>query len=76
MIRNIEYASSADVAYDTAIENAVSGGWGYLAHWHGPCPRRHVRSGFEDQPRADPLTSMAIRSSTAADSSDWNSAFV
>jgi hypothetical protein len=29
VIRNIEYTSSADVAYDTAIENAVSGGFGY-----------------------------------------------
>ena len=29
MIRNIEMSSDADVAYDTAIEHAVSGGFGY-----------------------------------------------
>lgn len=28
-IRHIEYASSADAAYDTAFEQAVKGGWGY-----------------------------------------------
>lgn len=29
LIRNIEQTSDADVAYDTAIDNAVSGGFGY-----------------------------------------------
>lgn len=30
LIRHIEYSSSADVAYDTAVESAVRGGWGYI----------------------------------------------
>lgn len=29
LIRQIERTSSADIAYDTAFENAVSAGWGY-----------------------------------------------
>src|SRR5688572_23442318 len=29
LIRNIEYTSNADVAYDTAMECAVAGGFGY-----------------------------------------------
>jgi hypothetical protein len=29
LIKNIEYTSNADTAYDTAIECAVSGGFGY-----------------------------------------------
>src|SRR5882672_10466027 len=29
LIRHIEAASSADLAYDTAVESAVRGGWGY-----------------------------------------------
>ena len=30
LIRNIEYSSQADVAYDTALEHAVGGGFGYF----------------------------------------------
>ncbi|MDP3937736.1 MAG: portal protein, partial [Deltaproteobacteria bacterium] len=30
LIRNIEYSSNADVAYDTAVECAVTGGIGYV----------------------------------------------
>src|SRR5579871_6051136 len=30
LIRHIEYASNASYAYDTAVENAIHGGWGYL----------------------------------------------
>jgi hypothetical protein len=30
LIRNIEYESKADVAYDTALDNACSCGWGYV----------------------------------------------
>ena len=29
LIRNIEYVSKADVAYDTGVEQSVSGGFGY-----------------------------------------------
>jgi len=29
IIRNIEYTSNADIAYDTAVEESVCGGWGY-----------------------------------------------
>lgn len=31
MIRHIEYASNAAFAYDTAVENAIQGGWGWLS---------------------------------------------
>ena len=30
LVRNIESSSNADIAYDTAVENAVSGGFGYM----------------------------------------------
>jgi hypothetical protein len=30
IIRHIETSSGADYAYDTAVENAIRGGWGYL----------------------------------------------
>ena len=39
MIRTIERESSADIAYDTAFDNAVSNGFGYwriMTEWEGP----------------------------------------
>jgi hypothetical protein len=75
LIRNIEYASSADTAYDTATESAVSGGFGYFtididfAHDDtfdlDICIKRVP----------DPLLIYGDPNSTEADSSDWNSAF-
>lgn len=76
LIRHIEYSSNADVAYDTGVENAVGGGFGY---W-----RIGIRHAFDDSFEldvtidrvADPLTVYGDPDSTAADSSDWNTAFV
>jgi hypothetical protein len=76
VIRNIEYTSSADVAYDTAIENAVSGGFGY---WRIGMDHSHDDAFDMDltiNRVPDPLTVYGDPMSTAADSSDWNSAFV
>lgn len=76
LIRNIEVTSNADVAYDTAVENAVYGGWGYIRiatdYAHDDsfdmdiCIKRVV----------NPLTVYGDPSSQEADSSDWNFAFV
>jgi len=76
LIRQIEYASNADIAYDTAIETAVSGGIGYVR-----VATEYARHDVFDQDIvikrvADPLTIYGDPSSDAADSSDWNSAFV
>jgi hypothetical protein len=76
LIRNIEYVSNAAVAYDTAIENAVFNGFGY---W-----RIGKDYAYDDSFDMD-LTIQRIRNpfavygdpfSTAADSSDWNDAFI
>lgn len=76
LIRNIEYTSNADVAYDTAIEASVSGGFGY---W-----RIGMDYAYDDSFEMD-LTIERVANqfsiygdpdSTAADSSDWNVAFV
>lgn len=76
LIRHIEYASNADVAYDTAIESAVGMGFGY---WRVGLDYADSDS-FELDIRidriADPFTVYGDPDSTAADSSDWNSAFV
>jgi hypothetical protein len=76
LIRNIEYASDADVAYDTAIESSVSGGFGY---W-----RVGMDYAYDDAFEMD-LTIDRVANqfsiygdpdSMGADSSDWNLAFV
>lgn len=76
LIRNIEHASSADVAYDTAADFAVSGGFGYIRvaieYAHDDTFDRELRI----QRVANPFTCFGDPLSTAADSSDWNTAFV
>ena len=76
IIRNIEQVSKADLAYDTAIDCAASGGFGYM----------RVDLDYADDDTFDmdirinrvvnPLTVYPDASSTAADSSDWNYCFV
>lgn len=76
LIRNIEYTSNADVAYDTAIESAVTGGFGY---W-----RIVTQYAFDDafdmdlaiKRVANPFSVYGDPNSSEADSSDWNVAFV
>ena len=76
LIRNIEYTSNADVAYDTAVECSVGGGFGY---W-----RVGLDYAYDDSFDLDiqinrvpnPLAIYGDPHSTAADSSDWNVAFV
>jgi hypothetical protein len=76
LIRNIETSSDADVAYDTAIEHAVAQGFGY---WR--INTRYASDDAFDQDIvieriANPFTVLGDPRSTAADSSDWNEAFV
>ena len=76
LIRNIEYTSNADVAYDTGAECAVTGGFGY---W-----RVGLDYAFDDSFEMDirikrvanPLSVYGDPNSTEADSSDWDTAFV
>lgn len=76
LIRNIEYTSNADVAYDTAAECAVTGGVGYF--------RIGIDYAHDDtfdldiliQRIANPFSVYGDPHSTAADSSDWNVCFV
>ena len=76
LIRNIEYTSSADVAYDTGVECAVTAGFGY---W-----RVGLDYAFDDSFDMDiqikrvinPFSVYGDPNSTEADSSDWNTSFV
>lgn len=72
IIRNIEHVSNADVAYDTAIEHSVTGGFGYF--------RVNIDYAHNDafdldimiERISNPLSVYGDPASTAADSSDWN----
>ena len=76
IIRNSEQVSKADLAYDTAIDCATSGGFGYF----------RIDLDYADDDTFDldirinrilnPLTIYPDAASTSADSSDWNYCFV
>lgn len=76
LIKNIEYVSNADIAYDTAVESAVAGGFGYI--------RVGLDYAFDDSFDMDitidrminPMAVYGDPDSTAGDSRDWNLAFI
>lgn len=76
LIRHIEVSSNSDIAYDTAVENAVGGGFGYF--------RIKTDYAYDDSFDLDILIERIANSlsvygdpdSTSADGSDWNSAFI
>ena len=76
LIRNIEQSSNAEVAYDTALEHAVFGGFGYF--------RINTRYATDDtfdqdiviERISNPLSVYPDCYATGADSADWNWCFV
>lgn len=76
LIRNIEYTSNADVAYDTALDHAVTSGFGYFRITTDyACDDQFDQDIFIER-ILNPLTVYGDENSTCADSSDWNKAFV
>jgi len=76
LIRNIEYVSDADIAYDTAVESAVGGAVGYIRvniTDDGPDP---FERDLAIERVADASTVYGDPDSERADSSDWNVCFV
>lgn len=76
LIRHIEQSSDAEVAYDTALDYAVTGGFGYFR-----INTRYASDDTFDQDLviervANPFSIYGDPNGTAADSSDWNQAFV
>ncbi len=76
LIRHIEQSSDAEVAYDTALDFAVTSGVGYFRI----NTRYSTDDGFEQdivvERVANPFSIYGDPESTAADSADWNTAFV
>src|SRR5688572_31740287 len=76
LIRNIEYSSNADVAYDTAVDCAVGGGFGYFRVGANYAHGDTFEMDLSIERIANPLCVFPDPNSTAADSSDWNKAFI
>ena len=76
LIRNIERASNADIAYDTAIEQAVSGGFGYFRIGMDYPDDSSFDMDLTIERVVDPFSIYGDPESTSADGSDWNTAFV
>lgn len=76
LIRNIEYTSNADVAYDTGIESAVTGGFGYWRVVTEYACDDAFEMDLMIKRVANPFSVYGDPHSTEADSSDWNVAFV
>lgn len=76
LIRNIERQSNASIAYDTAIDNAVTGGFGFFRI---DIDYAHDQS-FDLEARIrripNPLSVHWDTSSTQFDASDWDYAFI
>lgn len=75
IIRNIEYTSNADVAYDTATEHAVGHGFGYFTVDMDYAHDDSFDMDIAIERVADPFKIYGDPNSTAADSSDWMTAF-
>ena len=75
LIRNIEYASDADTAYDTALDSAVTSGIGYWTVDIDYAYDDAFDLDIKIKRVADPFTIYGDPYSTGADSSDWNVAF-
>jgi hypothetical protein len=76
LIRNIEYTSNADVAYDTAIEASVSGGFGYWRVGMDYAYDDTFEMDLSIERVANQFAVYGDPDSMSADSSDWNVAFV
>lgn len=76
LIRNIEYTSNADVAYDTALDHAVTAGFGYFRIVTDYADDDAFDQDIKIERISNPLTVYGDSYSTSADSADWNECFI
>lgn len=76
LIRNIEVSSDADVAYDTAADGAVSGGFGYFRINTAYTSDDTFDQDIVIERIADPLAVLPDPDSESVDGSDWNCCFI
>ncbi len=76
LIRNIEAVSNADIAYDTAVENVCSGGFGFVGIEFDYACDDTFDMDLRIRAYPNPLAVLWDPLSEAEDSSDWDYAFV
>lgn len=76
LFRSIERGSNAEVAYDTALEHAVTGGFGYFRIGLDYCHDRTFDLEARIERVPNPLMVYRDANSTEFDASDWEYAFV
>ena len=76
LIRNIEVTSNADVAYDTALECAVTGGFGYFRIDVDYSSDDVFEKDIKIERIVNPMTVYGDPASEAADASDWRYGFI
>jgi hypothetical protein len=76
LIRNIEQTSKADVAYDTAVDSAVSNGFGYFRINTDYADDDSFDLDLRIERIANPFSVYGDPLSTGSDSADWNQCFV
>ena len=76
LIRNIEYQSNADLAYDTALDCAVSGGFGFFRIDLEYADEDTFTKELRINPIPNPLTVYPWSRTTRMDSEDWKCCFV
>lgn len=76
LIRHIEASSASEIAYDTALEHAVSGGFGFFRVNIAYATDDAFEQDLKIEAISNPLTVLWDAASTAADASDWRYAFV
>lgn len=76
LIRNIEHQSKASIAYDTGVEHAAAGGHGYWQVAIEYARNDTYELDIVIKRIVDPCSVYGDPDSTAADSSDWNTAFI
>ena len=76
IIRNIEYNSDAETAYDTALECAVYAGMGFYRIAIDYASSGSFDKDIRIERIANPLSVLPDPSTMACDGSDWNKAFI
>jgi hypothetical protein len=76
LIRNIEETSNAEIAYDTALDAAVTSGFGYFRVDVEFAPGNSFEKDIKINRILNQFSVYGDPYSDAADSSDWNHAFV
>jgi hypothetical protein len=76
LVRNIEYTSNADVAYDNALDNAVTGGFGYFRISIDYASDDTFDMDIRIEAIKNPMTVYGDPMCFDSDSANWNEAFV